>query len=475
MTVNVRPTQSSLFGLVRSGIYGNTLDTIRAQEQIASGRRILRPSDDPVGLSRALSLRRQIAQTERFAAAAQDTRALLDTASGAVENAGGILSRARELVLQGLNGTLVVEDRRILATEIQALRDQLLDVANTRFDDRFLFGGTESGRQPFVSTGAGVAYAGNGEEVRVPIGEGASIAANLSGQRLFAAREAGSTSYAGSTGAARGQTADQGSGYRYLEVRHDATTGALSAGLAFANGGAGDTLLGDRTLRVDGAAGTAQLGAGPVVTLPAPGDPGAADLVLRDEHGAELHLDVSGFTGGTVTTTVRGDGSLSLDGATYLPIDFVDTDLRVSDPSDGTVLHVDTTGIRQAGHELVTFAGTGSVFDVLDGLVEDLNDVHGLPIGAVHDRLTARLAELDRHQQNVLEGLGVLGARSASLSNLETRLSASSVETQGLLSSVEDADLSEVILDLTRAQTSLQATQAAGVRLLQTSLLNFLN
>ena len=48
------------------------------------------------------------------------------------------------------------------------------------------------------------------------------------------------------------------------------------------------------------------------------------------------------------------------------------------------------------------------------------------------------------------------------------------VETQGLLSGVEDADFSQVVLDMTRAEQTLELAQATSVRLLSTSLLNFL-
>ncbi len=71
-------------------------------------------------------------------------------------------------------------------------------------------------------------------------------------------------------------------------------------------------------------------------------------------------------------------------------------------------------------------------------------------------------------------GLGKLGSRSARLSSLETRLADADVEIRGLLSQVEDADLASVVLEMGRASYTLETAQAAGVRLLQTTLLNFI-
>ena len=71
-------------------------------------------------------------------------------------------------------------------------------------------------------------------------------------------------------------------------------------------------------------------------------------------------------------------------------------------------------------------------------------------------------------------GLGALAARSQRLNDADTRLDDVDVHLQSDLSGVEDADLSSVVLDLTRAEQTLQVTQAAGARLLETTLLNYL-
>lgn len=476
--MNIRTTQASLFGEVDGHLTRNQLLLLRAQRQVVTGKRIQKPSDDPVGAARVLAYARRAAGVERFTVAAQSGVQRLDAAAGRLQEASTALGEARDLLVQGLNGTLNEGDRKVLATQVRQLRAQLIEVANAQSVEGFLFAGTDSGSPPFVESTvngrARVSYAGNGVAPQVLVGDGLRVATGLPGDGIFASVRRSGTSIGGFTGVASGQSGDVGSGSAYLQLRHDATVATLGAGLALANGGADDTLLGAHTLVVDAVAGTVQLDGGKALDLPQPGDPDVADFVVTNEHGAELHLDFSGYTGAGFSGTVQGDGSISLDGATWTQLDFVDDDLAVSDPATGTTVHVDTTGIHRAGSELVVFGGAVNVFDVLQGIADDLENVDGLPDGAVLDRLSTWLSELDRNHDQVVSGLSELGGLSRHLTDVGARLADEGLGLAERRSDVEDADLSQAVLDMTRAEQTLQLAQATGARLLSTSLLDFL-
>ena len=175
-----------------------------------------------------------------------------------------------------------------------------------------------------------------------------------------------------------------------------------------------------------------------------------------------------------VGPTISGNGEISLDGINFQTIDFVNTDLEVIDSVTGSVLHVDTTGITRAADELVTFSGTPNVFDVLGGMIQDLRSGDALDTDSLMDRLRVRLDELDRGFNNVLAATGLLGSRAERLNHAATRLEGMGLHLQGLQSNVEDVDLSTAILEMGRTQLTLQAAQAAGARLIQQSLLNYL-
>ena len=476
--MNIRPTQTAALSSLQSGLFMNLAKIVRAQEQLATGKRILRVSDDPGGATLALAYGRRLGDTERFLASLQSGRNLLDSSATRLEESGEILVRTRELLLQGMNGTLSNADRATLAQSVEQLRERLLELANDQVDGRYLFGGTETNGAPFsASTIHGVeriTYVGNSDAQRVQVGDDSYLQTTLPGFEAFSALQRSGASYAGLTGARAGTSADQGTGFTRLHVRHDGTSATLGAGLALANGGADDTLVGAHSLVVDGVVGTVKLDNGATLAIPPAGAPNVADFVVTDENGAELHLDFSGYNGASFTGTVTGAASLSLDGTSYTAINFSETDLQLVDGASDVVLHVDTTAIRRAGAELVVFDGTVNAFDTLRGIADDLANVDGLDFKALSERLNAWLGELDRNHENVLASLGGVGARAQHAASLTEALGEQGAQLDALRSNLEDADLGTVALELSRAQTTLELVQATSARMLSTSLLDFL-
>lgn len=476
--MNIRPTQATALSLIQAGLFSNLSKLVHAQEQLTSGKRILRVSDDPAGATLALAYSRRLGESVRHAAALESGQILLDSTATRLEEAGELLVDTRALLLQGLSGTLSDDDRRTLAHSVKELRKRLIELGNDRIDGRYLFGGTSTGTPPFVAGLVNgierIGYAGNATPQAVQIGVSSLFQTTAPGSDVFALDERSGTSYTGLTGIRAGTSADQGSGFTHLVARHDATVATLGSGLALVNGGAGDTLLGDHALVVDAVAGTVQLDNGTALSIPAAGAVNLADFVVTDENGAELHLDFSGFTGAGFTGTVTGAGSLSLDGTSFTSVNFSETDLELVDAAAGVVLHVDTRGVRRAGKELVVFGGTVNAFDALQGIVDDLENHDGLPFDDLRERLSAWLVELDRNHENVLASLSEVGARSMYAERVQGALAAQGDQLVVLRSDIEDADLSQVALDLTRAQTTLELVQASSVQILSTSLINFL-
>jgi flagellar hook-associated protein 3 FlgL len=467
-----RPTQASLFGQVRSGLSLNLTKLAKAQEQVATGKRILRPSDDAVGTSIALAVRRQRGGVEAYRSAINTSRPILATASSQLQEASGMLSEARALILQGMNGTISPGDREALAGQLELLTQSLLEIANSRSGERYLYSGTETNTRPFVELADGrVAYQGNGSEQSILIGRGVELEVNVPGDEIFGRFEYSGVSFAGLSGVQVGTSANSGTGYGELNIRHDATTGTPGAGIALGSGGAADTIVGPKTVTVDAAAGTAQLGSGTPVVIPSPAP---SSLTLEDADGSEVVLDFSAWTAVDSTFVLTGSASISLNGGAYQAIDLTETDLQLVDDNRGAVLHVNTTGITRAVSELTTFAGTSNIFDTLRGAAEDLRNDTGLDLGDALKRTKQRLGEFDRNQNNLLISMGKLGSRTQRLDSTESRLGDLSVQLDALISNVEDVDLTKVILDMTRAEQTLQIAQGTGARLINQSLLNFL-
>jgi len=476
--MNVRPTQSSRFALVNSGLSLNFAKLALSQERIATGKRILRPSDDVIGTAKSLATRKQISQIGNYRKAIDSSRPYFDSANSSLQDVSGILTEARALITQGMNGTLNDSDRALIGGQLDQLVDQLVDVANSQFGDRYLFGGTLTKEPPFafetVNGARQVVYKGDDGVQRIKIGSGTEIGVNIPGSEIFGLFEYAGAKLSGLTGATLGTSANQGTGYADLIFRQDGTVGTPGAGIALVNGGADDTILQDNLLTVDATAGTVTLGNGTAVPIPEVGDDDYADFVVQTADGAEVRLDFTGFTGVDTSATLSGAGSVSLDGVNFTPMTFTETDLELIDSDTGTVVHLDTTNVNRAGNELLSFSGGVSIFDALQGAASDLKNSGGLDSADFLARMTDRLGEMERNQENALSALGTLGARSQRLNDSAERLSSMDLSLQGVLSQIEDADLATVALELSRAEQTLQLAQMTGSRLLQNSLLNFL-
>lgn len=469
---NLRPTQSGTFSIVRRSLSSNARKLVGFQQQVATGKRILKPSDDVIGSSRALSFRRQIANADRFLSTIGSSRPTVDAATAALEQASTLITEARTLLLQGMNGTLNQTDRTSLGNQLELLLESLLDVANTQSGDDYLFSGTETGSRAYGRDSDGnVTYQGNQDVRRVAIGGDTEIAIGIPGSDAFGRFEFSGLNFSGLTGVRAGSSANQGIGDNEIVVRHDATVGALGGGLASANGGAQDTIIGARAVVVDPVAGTVQLGNGDPVDIP---NPLTADFVVKDDSGAEVRLDFTGYTGVAVNSTLTGSGSVSLDGVNFTAFDGTETNLQLIDASTDSVVHLNVTDVDRSGSDLVQFTGTVNVFAVIEGIVSDLKNESGLEPNELVDRLGLRLEEIDRNQTNLLGALGTLGGSAQRMALTETQTQELDLRLRGLLSNVEDADFSELILDLTQTEQTLELAQLSGTRLIQTSLLNFL-
>ena len=464
--------------MVKSGIFRNQARLLDAQAMLSSGKRILRPSDDPLGTSKALTLRAHLSAISRYQSSALGAQPAMQMSTSALEEGGGIIGDAKSLILQGLSGTLSADDRMSLADELRLQLDQLLDVANTTFGGEHLFAGASVNSSAFGASGLSdetrYVYQGSEGVPSIEIGNGVRIETLISGQEAFAKFEYSGVSFSNLTGVRTGVRANESAGFEYLTLRHDATLGDPGLGVTLSGGGSNDTILGDHILTIDGVNGTVTLDGGAPVSIPQLGDDDFTDLVVVNELGAEVHLDFTGYAGGSNTTTLTGEGSISLDGVNYTALTLTETDLQLIDGRSGSVLHVDATQIHRAGVELVRFDGAANIFDAMLGAIHDLENGHDLEVSEMSARLEMRLGEIDRNHENVLRSVAVLGSRLARIETALGRLDGMTLEISTHLSGGAAADLASVVMDASQAEQSMQLAQMAGSRLMQNTLLNFL-
>jgi flagellar hook-associated protein 3 FlgL len=143
-----------------------------AQEQLTSGKRVLKPSDDPAAAAQAERALASIARSEAQMRALDASRNSMQLTESALGTAGELMQQARDLLVSAGNGSYTDSERRTIAESIRGLRNDLLAVAN-RSDGagRYLFGGQGADGQPLLDNPGGVTYSGSSGQSEAAAGE----------------------------------------------------------------------------------------------------------------------------------------------------------------------------------------------------------------------------------------------------------------------------------------------------------------
>ena len=124
------------------------------QDQMVTGKRLRKLSDAPNDLPHALSLRSGLAQNTQLKRNIEGGITRLNSTDAALASATDVLQRAKELAVQGANGTLSANQRLNIANEISELLDETIAVGNTSIAGQFIFAGHQTLAAPFTPVGA---------------------------------------------------------------------------------------------------------------------------------------------------------------------------------------------------------------------------------------------------------------------------------------------------------------------------------
>lgn len=152
------------------------------QNQLSSGQRITKPSDDPVGIQNAMRLKSGISSINQWKNNADEALSYMDTTDSTLGDMTSMLQRVRELTVEGANGALATDDRTAIAGEVDQLADQLKMMANMQVGSKYIFSGTATDKELISSDGTSQA---NGMPVKYEVGNNLSIDISVNGQKLF--------------------------------------------------------------------------------------------------------------------------------------------------------------------------------------------------------------------------------------------------------------------------------------------------
>lgn len=387
----------------------------RTQQQVATGNKIFKPSEDPVAASRVVNMKSSLATIEQYQSNIDAARSRITLSEGVLASVVESIQRVRELTVQANNDSQDASTRSFIASEVIQIQDGLLQLANTTdSNNQFLYSGALSRFQPFSRNEAGgFEYNGDESQREIQISRSRRIAVDNPGSQVFLEIKNGNGTF------------------NTVDHPDNTGTGVIDPGVATAD------YIDDTYAIVF--------------------DKSFAEYADPDK-GGEIPLSYS---------VVDSNGKVLSKGIPFqsnkaIVFNGVHTAIKGA-PNDGDIF-------------IVRPSQNQDIFTTLENLVGALhsrapeadNNI------AFHNAMNRSLADLSQSLNNFLEVRADIGGRLNSLDSQETINEAYKLQLREILSGVEDLDFAEAVSRLNLELTGLEASQKAFTRVQDISLFNFL-
>ncbi len=157
----------------------------KINEQIASGKKVNRPSDNPLAVMNALHLKKAWSQVQQYQRNMETTKTWLNLTESVLQQTEDLIGRAKEIATQMASDTQNATTRALAAKEVDQLIDQAISLANTDLGGKYIFAGYKVNTVPFSKVGDDVQYNGDANSIQIAIGPQETLSINKDGQTVF--------------------------------------------------------------------------------------------------------------------------------------------------------------------------------------------------------------------------------------------------------------------------------------------------
>lgn len=505
----MRISTNTMFEAGMARMNDSQANLLKLQQQIATGRRVLTPADDPVGAARALNLTQAQEVNAQFTVNRTHARSALSQEEGVLQQVTGLIQDLKSAIVQAGNPTMDNEQRKFIAVDLQNRYDELVNLANSRDGlGNYLFSGYQITSAPFVQSASGLQYTGDQGQSLMQIDSARKIALSDSGDAIF--------DNIASTGTFVSEVASGNAGTgtvsRLSVVDSRALTGHQYDIVfnAFATAA---------PMKLASSAAPGNTGTGTVspLSVVAPSTPSGAsyDIVFAVANGTTTYsvMNVSNSpattavpsTAYTAPQTISFDSlQLAVNGApangdtmtvrpstgsgTYSVYDITLDPTKAGIPV-ATGAHSAPQAISFQGLQ-VTASGTPSPGDMFtvrpsakQSMFTTLSDVIALlqapgsgPVGGANLAHGLKIANgnIDHALDNVLATRASVGSRLKEIDSLDEAGDAKNEQYAAAISTIQDLDYNKALSDLTKQQLILEASQKSFTKISSLSLFNLL-
>lgn len=187
----MRITNNMLINNMMLSLSTNLNRTQKYQDQLATGKKISLPSDDPIVASKSLKLRTDVSEIAQYKRNTDDATSWMDITEATMGQITEVVHRMREITNQAANGTNTPDDLKKIEAEASQLREQLVNLGNTTYAGRYIFSGYKTDKPLLKEDGTFNVDISNSEQIKFEIGIGDDININVPGSDLFNSGTAG--------------------------------------------------------------------------------------------------------------------------------------------------------------------------------------------------------------------------------------------------------------------------------------------
>lgn len=181
----MRVTQGMLASNMLRNLSASYAQLGKYQDQLSTGKKINRPSDDPVVAMKGMVYRTNLTEVQQYKRNFSEAYSWIENSDDALDKATQALQRIRELVVQASNDTYESSQRASIAREVQQLTDHLVSIANTKVGDKYIFNGTDTLKQPVDLNQAPPVVSTNSQQVNIELSQGIYIPVNVDATKIF--------------------------------------------------------------------------------------------------------------------------------------------------------------------------------------------------------------------------------------------------------------------------------------------------
>ena len=384
----------------------------RLQNNLSTGKKVRIPRENPISATNAMLYRTRIEEIKKFIDNIEEGEARLNFAENGIRSIVDIFHRLEELVVQGANGIYSKEDREKIAVEVDELLKEVLQIANSKFKGESIFAGYQTNIEPFEVLKTKPAFADR--EVITKVLYKGDIGKNL---RELEQQEYAPVNLAGNV---------------LFWATNEVVIGNQDVSNYVANK--------NHKIRIDGKEILIQSGDN-------------INAIIEKINNANIPVRASLRDNQFVieTTSPHELWIEDIEGGTF----FQDIGLKIANQRPNEFAN----NVQKIGY---------NIFDVIIKIRDDLwkNDVASLG--------SEDLNNLQHSLNNLLTGLGEIGARSARFLSVKKRLNMNEVDMTDILSKTENIDIAKTVMDLQMLEYIHRSALAVGARIIRPTLIDFL-